>query len=74
MIEIGLITKLTSKEDARQAQLFLTQKGIDLNKKIAQTFKNLEEEFTSTLDIEEQKVLRELLDKIYNNLLKKENI
>ena len=64
MTESGYVRKENDKSDARQTNLFLTDKGRALTKKINETFIKLEDELISPLNDEEASELRRILEKL----------
>lgn len=63
----GLIERKENESDKRNINIFITEKGKDLDNKIRCLFKETEEEFLKDLSEEELDFMKKLLRKILNN-------
>ena len=68
MEEKGLISRTTSKSDARCRVLLLTEKGRDTGVRFREAAQRVEEIYLSTLAEEERTALRDMLCRLIENL------
>lgn len=64
----GFLDKRASESDARQAHIFLTEKGRDVIKAIEKSVRKTEKQALKGLDKKEQKALSKLLSRVEANL------
>lgn len=64
----GVLDKRASEEDARQAHIFLTERGRDAIRSIEKSVRKTEKQALKGLDKKEQKALAKLLARIEGNL------
>jgi DNA-binding MarR family transcriptional regulator len=64
----GILDKRASDEDARQAHIFLTERGQDAIKSIQKSVRKTEKQALKGLDKKEQKTLAKLLARVEGNL------
>lgn len=64
----GLIIRESVPQDARLKKIILTQKAVDIHKKVSEAFEKMEEEISAGLSKEEISVLLNTLQKIKNNI------
>lgn len=64
----GVLDKRASEEDARQAHIFLTERGRDAIRSIEKSVRKTEKQALKGLDKKEQKALAKLLARVEGNL------
>jgi DNA-binding MarR family transcriptional regulator len=64
----GILDKRASEEDARQAHIFLTERGRDAIRSIEKSVRKTEKQALKGLDKKEQKALAKLLSRVEGNL------
>lgn len=64
----GVLDKRASEEDARQAHIFLTERGRDAMRSIEKSVRKTEKQALKGLDKKEQKALAKLLARVEGNL------
>ena len=68
MEQLGYIERLQDEQDARITRVYLTNSGKELDNKIINIFKKIEEKVSSVLSEEKQNELFEMLNTINNEL------
>ena len=66
----GYIKRMTSLDDSRVIIVTLTEKGFELDKNIKKCFKKVEEKMIESLSDNDVKKLKEILEKLRDNLRK----
>ena len=64
----GLICRKTDPDDSRKIRVYLTEKGMALDRAMREMLKENEERLTSCLDPDEKEELRRLLEKLLDTL------
>ena len=64
----GFLDKRASESDARQAHIFLTEKGLEAIKSIEKSVRKTEKQALKGLDKKDQKALSKLLSRVEANL------
>ncbi|MBC8578426.1 MarR family winged helix-turn-helix transcriptional regulator [Zhenhengia yiwuensis] len=72
MEKSGLIERRPNPKDRRILNVFLTQKGKDIQKNIGETFSQLDKECLEGFSEEEYAQLIDYLERIYNNMNRRE--
>lgn len=65
----GFIRKVKDKDDGRRELLYLTEKGRELEEKVKRIYRESVKRAASTLNPEEDRLLRELLTRVLGNLI-----
>jgi DNA-binding MarR family transcriptional regulator len=68
MEKLGYLYREVSETDSRLKRIILTEKSIELNKKVLNTFDQIEQQLLIGFSIEEKKQLLEYLERLENNL------
>ncbi len=69
LIEGDFITSKKSENDGRATEIFLTDKGLEIQSDVAEIWKNLETDIYSNLTETEKMIFLQLLEKTRDNLL-----
>lgn len=64
----GLLQRRASDEDARQSHVYITEDGLELIKRIDQTWKQLERRALNGFEDKERRQLRKLLKRVEKNI------
>lgn len=67
LIEKKFVQRKTCEENRRKIEIFITDKGLDLLSQLDTKIQNTEAEILQPLNLEEQKTLRSLINKITLN-------
>lgn len=68
MEKLGYLYREVSETDSRLKRIVLTEKSIELNKKVLNTFDQIEQQLLIGFSIEEKKQLLEFLERLEKNL------
>lgn len=74
MAKAGLIERKQDQQDQRVYRVYLTQEGERIRKKVALTMQDIENDCFGTLSKEEKETLYQLLAKMRDSLLDKEEV
>ena len=74
MERLGYLYREVSEEDSRLKRIVLTEKSIELNKKVILTFDKVEERLLEGFSIEEKEQLFDYLLRLEKNLEKEEDL
>jgi DNA-binding MarR family transcriptional regulator len=69
MKKTGFVQSMHDAEDQRVSRVYLTEAGRAIREDVQQVWRALEEETFAGLDVEQRGVLRQLLLRLYDNLL-----
>ena len=64
LIDKSLVHREICKENRRKVEIVITEKGLEVLEKLDQQIENTEIEILKPLDIEEQRTLRSLINKM----------
>lgn len=64
LIDKSLVHREICEENRRKVEIVITEKGLDVLEKLDQQIENTEIEILKPLDIEEQRTLRSLINKM----------
>lgn len=74
MEKAGFVARQTNKDDARKTEIYLTKKGEKAPEHIRAKMESEEEMITKGFNEQEKLVLSDMLDKIIDNFLQKEDL
>lgn len=69
MEKSGFITRSPAPDDQRISLVFLTELGVEVQKKVEQTFLDMDQELTQGFNAEERLLLRRLLMHLCENMI-----
>ncbi len=64
----GLIIRQSVEQDARLKKIVLTQKAVDIHRKVESAFQKMEEDISQGISDEEMEAFLKTVDKIKNNI------